>query len=133
MNLNLGRNSYASYYNNQSSTSGEHPSSLLKMTTSKLSQLYTGIRNPDEIPTLVHPIWPAPKKSQPPSSVNVTSKAVDSLSVPMQPKLPPNLIEASSQPGVQQEKNPMKKQGSVLGFMNICSLKRGGKIFLATP
>ena len=118
MNLNLKRNSYASFYNNQEPTTSTNlHTSILNSTNRNLSQLYTGIKNPDESPTLVHPVWPAPQKSGTIKlKSDLSSNGVNNQDmhiVPIQQKLQPNFIKSNRESINRQENHDVKTQGKL--------------------
>jgi len=93
MNLNFKRNSYASFYNDQTPTvPQEAPSSFLKSTNSKISQLYQGFRSPDEHATAVHPMWPAKSTAQNP--YGSIGNGTNEHKIPIQQQLPLNFNNA---------------------------------------
>merc|ERR1711962_941993 len=91
MNLNLKRNSYASYYNNQDSL--DKSSSFLNATNGKLSQMYSGSQSNHDSPTSAHPIWPVLTPSNAPIE-SVESNKQHSL--PAQQKLLSNINSPSN-------------------------------------
>ena len=93
MNLNLKRNSYASYYNKpEQSSSDDRSSSFMNATSSRLSQLYEGAQDIDGSPTPVHPVLPAVN----PSSNRLHDESTKQLQCPIQQKLPPNHYKSSN-------------------------------------
>jgi RAD54-like protein 2 len=109
MNLNLKRNSYASFYNNQEpTTSRSYPLPLLNPTNHEISQLHNGIKSPDESATLVHPVWPA---TQRPSCNSNGTYSNGQMNVPIQQKVPPNYIKPNVRSYGDQERGDFKNQG----------------------
>ena len=117
MNLNFKRNSYASFYSDQSpAVPQEAPSSLLKSTNSKISQLYQGFRSPDEHATAVHPVWPAKPIAQ--TTFGSIGNGTNEHKIPIQQQLPLNFNNAKrdmASKGTQRLQN----QGIFLIFIRI--------------
>merc|ERR1711994_398170 len=106
--LNLKRNSYAAFYNNQGSNIPQNnSSSLLNTTNNKLSQLYNGIKSPDESATLVHPVWPAPQK---PSCYSSGPYMKESTIAAVQQKVPPYYVKENVRKDGDQERHVPENQ-----------------------
>merc|ERR1711997_240433 len=106
--LNLKRNSYASFYNNQGlNTPQNNSSSFLNTTNNKLSQLYNGIKSPDESATLVHPVWPAPQK---PSCYSSAPYMKESTIAAVQQKVPPYYVKPNHRKDGDQERHVPENQ-----------------------
>ena len=121
MNLNLKRNSYASFYNNQEPPASQGiNSSLPKSSTSRISHLYQDIKNSGENPTLVHPLWPASQISQQTSCFIKNGPNKDQChSIPVQQKLPPNLSKPSYQDNGQQQTLDSRSKGIILSLQRL--------------
>ena len=101
MNLNLKRNSYASYYNNQEHSSPDRSTSL-KSTNNKLSQLYKRPQNIDDSPASSHPVWPVYGAT---SNTSFDNGLREQPSLPTQQKLESNCANINNHGDQMQQRN----------------------------
>jgi len=101
MNLNLKRNSYASYYNNQEHSSPDRSTSL-KSTNNKLSQLYKRPQNIDDSPASSHPAWPVYGAT---SNTSFDNGLREQPSLPTQQKLESNCANINNHGDQMQQRN----------------------------